>query len=475
MNKLILFALLGVCYVSLQAQSKRDPYLWPFSSTSIWNMPIHKNAVYVAANLNGNPSNPSNAANAKWALMPGMDDEHILLTPTAPLTTIKYCTVAWGAGDRCIPTNATVLQTVPMPSNYVVPDGNKNSCAAFLAADGRTIMQNQPLARCTPGGTGTALVTFPNVDLYGSGERGNHGGSGLSGIGGSIRLGELRPGQKGPRHALKIVVYAKQFLYPGTTRSNCYRWPATTCDSYAVDWYGSNSNATNKTNTDMKMGALLAIPPTTDITKLGLETEPGKQIAWTLQNYGAYIVDDTYAEGFLFCSEVSNKGSVAQQFQADYGQPLIVKVNDNTSWMRDIQRLCLALRCVSNNSATNIGGGPTTDLTNRMQPMACAFDTPGSGKMCPEITTNITEEEIQNPILVYPNPFNTNFTLQIASEVVLQNTTLEIYDLCGKEVKKLYITSNEMIINRDDLQTGLYFYRVTNDNNSIAKGKLVIQ
>ena len=37
-------------------------------------------------------------------------------------------------------------------------------------------------------------------------------------------------------------------------------------------------------------GALLALPPGTDIAALGLRTEPGRMIAWTLQNYGAYIV-----------------------------------------------------------------------------------------------------------------------------------------------------------------------------------------
>ncbi|MDD5570321.1 MAG: hypothetical protein PHD97_04100, partial [Bacteroidales bacterium] len=187
MKKLILLFFFVTLYASSQAQ--RDPYLWPFSSTSIWNMPIHNNAVYVSANLNGNPTDPDNPANAKWAQMPEIDAEHIVLTPAAPLCTLKYSSVGWSGGDRCPSTNSTVMAVVPMPNNYIVPNGNGNSCAAFLAADGHTIMQSQPLARCTAGASGTVLVAFSNVDLYGSGESGNHGGSGLSGIGGSIRLG----------------------------------------------------------------------------------------------------------------------------------------------------------------------------------------------------------------------------------------------------------------------------------------------
>jgi hypothetical protein len=38
------------------------------------------------------------------------------------------------------------------------------------------------------------------------------GGSRLSSLGGSLRLGELRPGQ-GPRHALKLNVYGRQAFY----------------------------------------------------------------------------------------------------------------------------------------------------------------------------------------------------------------------------------------------------------------------
>jgi len=97
------------------------------------------------------------------------------------------------------------------------------------------------------------------------------------------------------------------------------------------------------------------------------------------------------------------------------------------------------------------------------------------GTSCGGVTTEIMKEENKNLISVYPNPFSTNFTLQISSEVVLGNTVIEIFDICGKEVKKVYINNNETIIEREDLQNGLYFYRVISDNINIAKGKLVIQ
>lgn len=331
------------------ATGARDPLKQPFSTGSIWNMPIGSGAVYLPANL------PTNPGKNIWAKMPGIDDEHIVLKPTSPLTKINVSNAAWTGRNRCAATGGQLLQ-VPMPSNYIVPNSTSNSSSSFLLADGRSIVQTQPLARCTAGGPGTALVKFATVDLYGPGITGAHGGSGLSAIGGSIRVGELRPGSTGPRHVLKVAVYAKESLYRCSTRSNCFRWPAVTSDSYAVGNYGVNNP---NSHPSMKMGSLLAIPPSTNLNALGLETIPARQLAWTLQNYGAYIVDDTYAPGFFLNAEVGPDGSVPAQFKADYGFEMEQKVQGNTPWMRDIQRLAKALHVVTNNSPTSIGGGGT--------------------------------------------------------------------------------------------------------------------
>jgi hypothetical protein len=341
------------------AAGARDPLKQPFASNSIWNMPIGSGARFVRANLNSRPGNNI------WAARPGIDDEKIILKPTAPLVNINYSSAAWTGRNRCSATGGLMYQ-VPMPSNYIIPNTNKNSSATFLLRDGRTLVQTQPVARCTAGGPATSFAKFTNVDLYGSGITGAHGGSGLSAIGGSIRLGELRPGTTtGPRHALKVNVFAKEALFRCRTRSACSRWPATTSDSYAVGWYGS---ATNNGNTAMKMGALLAIPGSTSITSLGLETTPAKQLAWTLQNYGAYIVDDTYAAGFDFSAEDGPDGSKRAEFRRDWGFDMNQKVQGNTAWVRDIQRLMRALSVVDNNSPTSIGGGGTP-----RQPLAPAI------------------------------------------------------------------------------------------------------
>lgn len=327
----------------------RNPLKWPFSSYSIWNMPIGSGAIYKPANMPPIPSGDP------WAPMPQIDDEIIVLRPKAPSTAVYYSDAAWSGRNRCAATGSFLVK-VPIPSSYLVPHDNGNASAAFLAADGRTIIQMQPFTRCTIGGPATSLVKFNAVDIYGDGHTGSHGGSGLSAIGGSIRIGELRPGQQGPRHALKVAVDSREVLYPCRVRKECYRWPAVTADSQAVGYYGSKTTSPNPA---MKMGSLLAIPASTNLAHLGLETEPGKQLGWTLQNYGAYIVDSAGGPSFYLNAENGPDGSMRMQFQADWGYPLQQRVRDNTPWVRDLQRLVKALYVVDNNSAASIGGGGT--------------------------------------------------------------------------------------------------------------------
>ena len=337
----------------------RDPLMHPFSSTSIWNMPIGDGAVYVPANL------PSVPGGHVWSPMPQVDDDIIILKPTAPLTSVKYSNAGWSGSDRCTGDSQTLAQ-VPIPSEFRVGNSRDNNSAAILLQDGRTIAQMQPFTRCTAGGAATSLLTFPNVDIYSDGISGSHGGSRMSALGGTIRFGELRPGQQGPRHALKVNVNSAHDLYNCATFTDCYRWPALTADSGAQSKYGTDGNSQNKA---MKMGSLLALPATVDINSMGLRSDPGRQLAWTLQNYGAYIVDSTGGPAFAIEAELGPANSVRAQFQSDYGYPLEQRVRDKTPWSTDMQKIVAALAVVNNNSATSVGGGGTP-----RQPLAAPFN-----------------------------------------------------------------------------------------------------
>src|SRR5207244_1831242 len=124
-----------------------------------------------------------------------------------------------------------------------------NYATAILGADGHTLYQGQPSARCTVGGTATIDWFQSAEDLYGTGATGAHGGSMLSSLGGTIRLGELVPGGRIP-HALKVNLDGVNFF----GGNGAFRWPAISKDSCAPGCYTGSNPA-------MMMGSLLALKP----------------------------------------------------------------------------------------------------------------------------------------------------------------------------------------------------------------------
>src|SRR5207245_1778293 len=139
--------------------------------------------------------------------------------------------------------------------------------------------------------------------LDGTGFSGGHGGSKLSSIGGTIRLGELVPGGM-IRHAMKVNLDAHANLFFDTSTGG-FRWPATVADFCAPTCYGG-------TNPALRMGSLLALPPGFDTSSL--ETDAARILARGFVDYGAYVVDNTGWSVYGLATEFSTAGSVEQEF-----------------------------------------------------------------------------------------------------------------------------------------------------------------
>ena len=228
----------------------RDVYARPFSWDSIWNLPLSTSAEY----------GPFDARIGR--LYP--DIENISVDPNAP---VKQ------------------LDADPGGSVHVDPalsaNGKFNNCSTLLldTPDDETVIQGQPM-KLSPGDDPSWKYGSDPLSLTGKGIEGCHGGSGLSGIGGDIRQGEL-PGSAPIRHALK-------FSLPCTTSCSTakggHRWPALKADSGYKGRYGGD-------NPEVNMGALLALPPDTDLSGI---TEPDtRKVAQALKTYGGYVVDES--------------------------------------------------------------------------------------------------------------------------------------------------------------------------------------
>ncbi|MEA5565334.1 hypothetical protein [Anabaena sp. UHCC 0399] len=308
----------------------RDKFLWPFSSTSIWNMPIGSGARYKRANIE----------KAYWA---GADTIHLYkLKASDPLRPV-YRPGSWEV--RCSKTNKTTISVLPIPDNLIIPDtvgtSTPNNSSAFLMPDGKTLQQLNPLARCIPGGAVYGYAYTPPVDIYSDGIGGSHGGSGLSAIGGTIRKGELTSSQP-IRHVLKVLLHGRKYYYYSRSIPG-YRWPADRADKTAPSTYGGK-------NPSLVMGSLLAIPSWVTEASLNLQTPAAKKLFHALQDYGAYTVDGSAWD----CHYIAVEKGVNEEFKKNYGYSLVGK---DGQFYDEFMRLFQALHIVDNNSPHSIGGG----------------------------------------------------------------------------------------------------------------------
>ena len=238
------------------------------------------------------------------------------------------------------------------------PYATPNNAAAILQPDGETLVSMNPLTRCEINGpvygyTTNNIKPDVNSSIYANGTYGGHGGSGLSSIGGTIRLGELLPGSGPIQHVLKWEVFGKQYMYrpPVGKPEECYRWPAIRCDGYAL---GNGSIAYNGTNKWMRQGSLLAVRPTdaADINA-SLTTPVAQKILQALVDYGAYQVDDTAWDAQQICVE----HGVSDEVREAYGIEMSGTGGSGNSYVDDMLLISRHLKIVNNSGPGQVGGG----------------------------------------------------------------------------------------------------------------------
>ncbi|MEM6821356.1 MAG: hypothetical protein AAF558_05385 [Verrucomicrobiota bacterium] len=307
----------------------RDPWFEPFHENSIWNHPIGSGAQLVDAQLGAESEIDIEVEymfQTNWS--DAAEDIH---NPTNEWIGRWPGTFAWWLGKMHVPHNVYIEDSEP---GYT-----PNNCASFLMPDKTTLVQLNAATRLR---NGAQIVGYrsPNVFLYGMGIRGEHGGSYLSNIGGTIR-GHEWGSNKTINHALKILVDTFQYLNY-TSSNQGYRWPASRADAYAADVYGGSVGA-------MRMGSLLTFQPGTDYSDIGgLSTWQAKKIFDAIYNYGAYVVDDTAWPSYSIAAEDG-----------------VNIPTENSSFRSDMNKIFQALYVVNNNSENNIGGGGTVRTSKK--------------------------------------------------------------------------------------------------------------
>lgn len=404
---------LSVAVRVASASTCRDRRYQPFSSTSIWNYPIGSAASYVPANIYTNSFNsswacdlrvsapgrrrqcagaPKNASeqeclaagccfhapsNFPTCFKPAggypdagfhADQDIIILGQAGdPLT--PFLDRAWVGVPHCCDTSGPQRAMIPFPHDFVTDCELNNNAAALLLADNVTLLQFQPLYRGTPGSP--LMAQYPptcpynftagwNISVLGEGLWGAHGGSFLSSMGGTLRVGELMEDTPPIAHALKLEAYAHDYYWAGFTGPACYTWPALACDGYAR---AGGDGGYNGTVPEVRPGTLLAVPPANLPALLAnLTTGPARKIATALATHGGYLVDDTAGDSGALCME---PGAISE-LQAVCGISMNItssayptSTGPTGDFFYDLLHIFQALHAVSNNAPGSIGGGGT--------------------------------------------------------------------------------------------------------------------
>ncbi len=82
-----------------------------------------------------------------------------------------------------------------------------------------------------------------------------------------------------------------------------------------------------------------------------------------------------------------------------------------------------------------------------------------------------------SPLLIYPNPINDIATIYIDDFSKYKNHSLLLvfYDLMGKEVMRIeQISENDIQLHKNEIGSGMFFYKLISDNLIICSGKIIV-
>jgi len=89
------------------------------------------------------------------------------------------------------------------------------------------------------------------------------------------------------------------------------------------------------------------------------------------------------------------------------------------------------------------------------------------------ITTNLTTHNKSVEAIIFPNPSNGFFNLEIRENFSADNN-IEVYDFLGNLVCSAQLTTSTHILDLSNKARGIYFYKLINANKKITSGKIII-
>jgi hypothetical protein len=180
-------------------------------------------------------------------------------------------------------------------------------------------------------------------------------------------------------------------------------------------------------------------------------------IGLDLSNSKIYFSDDALAK----CRRINYDGTndtLLYNFQAG---GFFVDTTNSLLYTSNMINNNIVLSDLNGGSPSNIF--PTSTLASPHGPLLFSTLTTG--------IENILESS--NQTTIYPNPFSATTILH--TDNILKNATLTVYNSYGQKIKQLnQLFGETIILQRDNLPSGVYFIQLSQDNKLISTEKMVI-
>jgi hypothetical protein len=298
------------CLSAYVPAASRDAATWPFASDSPWNTPLGAGAQFETAM--GACTRELTATSSGYDVAAHQWSQPVWIAKSSdPTVTLTQQGQPFASGVHCPAGASPALPAAPGT------DGNLNIVDpqhAFLDESWRAVMAT---------GGWDAQFWFKQ-DLHGPGcTLGGVRAYGGSTIAGLIRIGELKTS----------IPHALGFALDTSLQKNAWVWPAISNDGAPASSYQGA----------IAMGQLAAIPPGVDLCTLGL-TPGGLVVARALQDFGAYLVDSSTGVSFYAEPPIEDDAGLGEVSLLDGAR-------------NDLPAIMAVLRCVTNSSASTVGGG----------------------------------------------------------------------------------------------------------------------
>lgn len=301
--------------------------LAPFASTSVWKLGVATAATFASAGDARNTAIHTTGADGSgqvWVNSSTFSHPIATATNSDPLATVTDVQHGGSWSER-IPATARIAAGTDQHMHVITPDG-------LAVQEHFSVTRNST--------TSYSVHRRVQVDLRSTGIGPNngvraYGGSAIAGLIRGWEVNSAHPRYTGAiRHALAIALRPSQLFDNGS--GGGFVWPATEQDA---------DSATTYTGV-VPMGSYFAIPPTVDLTTLGLQTTQGMMLAKAAQDYGCYVTDRSSTQAF-YCED-----------DAGPAQAFATAALGAGSSAHDPRVVFNALRVVTSNTAATPNGGP---------------------------------------------------------------------------------------------------------------------